>query len=446
MLLMCAQLSVHVSASAWTITGVELIEYKIPRTSVFRTAKGSSSVTPGIFVVLSASSANGQAAEGVGDMLPRKNVTNEPMSDAWPAAQQMAELLIDVSFSGDDLVADRATVVELMAGLKKFANAYRLSYSKPPTKGRELRATLCGFDVALLALLGDIYDKPLHEVLGETRRDSVRIAGVTKSLGLSSSDAQKAVAKAHAEHRCVRLKIGGDEEAELGMLRATALAIVGMRPDLEIFVDVNQGWKDASHALEALGQIREMLRETNYQGRFICEQPTREDDFEALAEVTRHTRQWAQEDPFEILIMADESVWDLEDVRKLVALDAVDQINIKIQKAGGLMESLRMAEYLHEKKTDWEVYVGGVLMSDVGAWANHQLGYCLPRLDYMTGAVPRRAITVNPATNPLLYRRGTRTLVGPNASGLGTGLDREALEPFVLNFHQITTNSNESEN
>ena len=175
-----------------------------------------------------------------------------------------------------------------------------------------------------------------------------------------------------------------------------------------------------------------MLKETGYQGRFICEQPTQEDDLEALAAVTRQTREWAKEDDFQILIMADESVWDLEDIKKLVALDAVDQINIKIQKAGGLTESLRMANYLYEHKPHWEVYVGGLLMTDIGAWANLQLGYDLPRLDYMTGAVPRRANAVNPAERRLLYKRGTRTLVPPREAGLGTSLNRETLAPYVV--------------
>ncbi|MEM8550632.1 MAG: enolase C-terminal domain-like protein, partial [Verrucomicrobiota bacterium] len=199
----------------------------------------------------------------------------------------------------------------------------------------------------------------------------------------------------------------------------------------------------AEQAIEQLARIRQMLKDTRYRGRFICEQPTDEMDFEALATVTRTTRQWAQEDPFQILIMADESVWDLNDLKELVALDAVDQINIKIQKAGGLIESLRMAEYLAQEKPDWEVYVGGLLMTDIGAWANLQLGYCLPRLDYMTGALPRRTNAIQPAVTPLLYFSGTRTLKPPVEYGLGTAVDHEILEPYIIKTNHTKTKADE---
>ncbi|MEM9227010.1 MAG: enolase C-terminal domain-like protein, partial [Verrucomicrobiota bacterium] len=366
-----------------------------------------------------------------------------PMEDAWAAAQQFSESLIGVSFAGDDLVADRQQLYALLDGLKTAASNFPLTTTKPPLPGRELRATLCGFDIALLSLLGQIYRRPLFEVLGPRRQESVSIAGVTQSLGISPGKAQQAVLKANSNYRCVRFKIGSNAEEDLAMLRAAAMAVRSERPELELFVDVNQGWKDADHAIEELARIRQMLKDTQYRGRFICEQPTDEMDFEALAEVTRVTRQWAADDPFQILIMADETVWDLKDVQKLVALDAVDQINIKIQKAGGLVESLRMADYLAQKKPEWEVYVGGLLMTDVGAWANLQLGYCLPRLDYMTGALPRRTNAIQPALSPLLYKSGTRTLVPPADDGLGTELDRETLKPYLVETYQTKTKVHE---
>lgn len=432
------------SVAEWEISSGELLRYKIPRTTVFKTAKGQSMSCPGSFLILSANSNDGAIRTGLGDILPRANVTNETKKDSWNGAKVLARMLIGTRFDGNNLEEDRQTLHRVMENLKSAANDFDLTTKKPPAKHRQLRATLCGFDTALLALVGDIYGISIAEVLGEQVRDEVKISGVTKSLGISPAGVQKSVVDAHEQHRCIRLKTGVDRESELAMLRAAALAIRGHRPELELFVDVNQGWKDAPTAIEALLEIREVLLDSGFTGRFICEQPTHESSFEDIAQVTKVTRQWAKEDPFQILIMADESVWDTKDLEELVALDAVDQINIKIQKAGGLTESLRMAEYLNHKKPDWEIYIGGLLMTDVGARANLQLGYVLPRLDYMTGAVPRRTNKVNPATEPLRYFSGTRILIPSEEPGLGTGLDREILKPFIEETYYISKDNYES--
>ena len=229
-----------VQAQNWKITQIELIKYKIPREHVFRTAKGYSRYVPGIFIIVHAKNEQREEASGLGSILPRKNVTNEPMDDAWPAAKAFASILLGSEFDGGSLEGDRAGMEQLMDKLRTAAAGVTLHADKPPAPHRQLRATLCGYDIALLALLGDIYDKPLHEVLGPAQRDKVSISGITRSLGLSPEKAREAVVKAHADYRCVRFKIGGDKEEELIMLRAAAETIHDERPDMEIFVDVNQ--------------------------------------------------------------------------------------------------------------------------------------------------------------------------------------------------------------
>lgn len=415
----------------WKITELELLEYEIPRTRVFATAKGSSSVTPGIFIRMEAEGPGGRVVESWGDALPRMNVTNETRNDAWRGANALGRHLIGMRVEGRELGADRERLEEAMVALKELANGMPLTTTRPPAAVRHLRATLCGFDIALLGLVGEIHGVPLFEVLGGGQRDAVMISGLTANVGLTPEEGRQRVTGARRDYRCVRLKVGTEPEEDLAMLRAAAEAIRDERPDMEIFVDVNQAWGDAATTLRELGRIREMLKETGYRGRFICEQPTQEEDFEGLAQVTKAVRAWRSEDPFAILIMADESLWDMADVEKLVAMDAVDQVNFKVQKAGGLLEMMRMGRYLAEQKPEWEIYVGGLLMTDVGATANLHLGHALPRLDYMTGAMARTSDVVNPATQRLRYRPGTRTLVAPTQPGLGTGVNLEVLAPYV---------------
>ncbi len=426
------------AALAVEITSIDLYEYRIPRTRVFATAKGSTSVTSGIFIRIHGTGADGSSVTSWGDALPRQNVTNESMADAWAAADAFSRALVGRALDGNSPDADLATVEQWIGDLRGIASESTLTFSNPPAPHRQLRATLAGFDIALLGLAAAKHHVPIHQILGGPVRDGVAISGLTANVGLTPDEGRDRVASTRSDYRCIRLKIGLDRDADLEMLKAVATEINTARPDLEIFVDVNQAWKDAATSITELSRIRAMLKATGYHGRFICEQPTHEDDFEALAAITAETRRWAADDPFRILIMADESLWDRADLARLIQLDACDAVNFKVQKAGGLLETQRMGEMLAREKPDWETYVGGLVMTDVGATANLHLGHSLPRLDYMTGAMARTADTVNPATRRLRYHPGTRTLVMPDAPGLGTGVDLEKITPHIRRTTTIT--------
>ena len=123
-------------------------------------------------------------------------------------------------------------------------------------------------------------------------------------------------------------------------------------------------------------------------------------------------------------------MWTLDDAKQVVASNAADFVNIKIQKAGGLVASKDIGDYLAEAAPNMGVYVGGVVSTDVTSWANLQLCYALPRLDYSTGCIPRRAYKTNVASVPIEYAQG-KILVHPTAPGLGTGLDLGKLQEYI---------------
>ncbi len=104
----------------------------------------------------------------------------------------------------------------------------------------------------------------------------------------------------------MRIKIGLDPDSDLKKLHAVASTLVAEGRQREIWVDVNQAWKDAPHAIDYLSRVRDELKAAGFTSRFICEQPTAESDIPAMAEVTRQTREWAKTDPFRIVIMADD--------------------------------------------------------------------------------------------------------------------------------------------
>lgn len=428
----------------YVISEVELLQFKLPLKTAFTTSKGSSTTCYGIFVRLVAGEeATGREVVGLGTILPRTLVTHETRKDAWAGAVAMRENLLGERFglAGDDAKTDTGVVRERVATLGAIANAHKLTTKYPPASDRQLRATLCGFDMALLDLVGKIHGEPIWKLLRATElgpgatsfaeRKQIKRSAPTFSVTDSAQTLRHKVDRAHRDYEAMRLKIGRDQSADIASLTAVAKELVrDNRPTTAIWVDVNQAWHDTATSVARLKELADAIAATGFNNLFIVEQPTDELDFEALAAVTREARSWGDRYPFKIAIMADESLWLASDVERIVAMDAADMVNIKMQKAGGMFESMKIGRYLAAHAPEMGVYVGGLVMTDVGAWANVQVGFALPRLDYQTSGAPRRNFPVNVAGTPVEYSEGRR-IDRPLGAGLGTGLDMKNLEPYI---------------
>ena len=120
----------------------------------------------------------------------------------------------------------------------------------------------------------------------------------------------------------------------------------------EIRIDPNQAWS-VSHTLTFLERVESEGISIEY-----LEQPTSAAQKAALAEIRRNTG---------IRIMADESCFNLQDLRELIDLEAVDLVNIKLLKSGGLTPALEMAAVAREAGV--EVLVGSMMEGDGGVSA-----------------------------------------------------------------------------
>ena len=141
----------------------------------------------------------------------------------------------------------------------------------------------------------------------------------------------------------VKAGAGGDDVRTLVDLRRA----VGPRVSLR--VDANQGWTP-QRALEVIGA----LEDAHVDLEFV-EQPVHRDDLDGLAFVTHHSQ---------TPVMADESVWTRRDLREILRDRAVDMVNIKLAKTGGLREALA----LHRAARDagLGVIIGCMAESHVG--------------------------------------------------------------------------------
>ncbi len=135
------------------------------------------------------------------------------------------------------------------------------------------------------------------------------------TLSLDTPEAMEAEARKHAHRPILKLKLGG--EGDMGRLEAVRRGA----PRTRLVVDANEGWTADLYAALALALVR--------LGVEVVEQPLPSGDDEALAEVERV-----------LPVCADESCHDRATLAGLAG--KYDMVNIKLDKAGGLTEALKL--------------------------------------------------------------------------------------------------------
>ena len=183
-----------------------------------------------------------------------------------------------------------------------------------------LRATLGGnpsaraaLSTALHDLVGKRLGVPLCRLWG---LDAAKTPISTFTIGLDTPDRMRAKVIEAEPYPVLKVKLGTDRDDEI-------LRTVRGATAKELRVDANCGWS-RKQAIRMLPVLEEF-------GVTVLEQPLPPHDRDGLALVTRASR---------IPVIADESCLVATDIPPLVG--AVDGINIKLAKCGGLREALRM--------------------------------------------------------------------------------------------------------
>lgn len=152
------------------------------------------------------------------------------------------------------------------------------------------------------------------ELAGINTRTNVTTA---YTLSLGTPEEMGAAAAASASRPLLKIKVGGVGDMErLRAVRAGA-------PNSKIIVDANEGWtpSNLSQNLALCAQL----------GVTMVEQPLPSGGDSMLADIAHP-----------VLIFADESVHQSDDLANLA--NRYDGVNIKLDKAGGLTEALKMHE------------------------------------------------------------------------------------------------------
>jgi len=279
------------------IHSIETFSVAVPLTKPFKTALRTVTIAESIFVKVTTE----DGETGWGEAPPTHVITGDSMGS--------------IQFAIEQVIGPQLLGLDLHHSERVFQKLHRSMVGNTSAKA--------ALDMALHDLIGKLAGLPLVTLLGGYR-DTLETdftVSVNDAIEMAA-DAANYVAKGF---NVLKIKVGIDDIAkDVERIRAIREEI-GYETKLRL--DANQGW-EAKEAVRAIGQMEDAGLDIE-----LIEQPVKAHDIEGLQHVTLHTH---------TPIMADESVFSPKDALRVLQLRAADLINIKLMKAGGIYNALKI--------------------------------------------------------------------------------------------------------
>jgi L-alanine-DL-glutamate epimerase-like enolase superfamily enzyme len=359
------------------IKEIEIFKFDLPLKAPFRISIGTVNAANDVLIKVHTDS----GLVGIGEACPFPPITGETQDTNLSMARSIRDMVI-----GRDPLAIESLVTEIGA----------MVHSNP--------SVVAAYDTALFDILGKAAGLPVFRLLGGDK--AAFETDVT--TGIDTPENMAANAKAHAGggYKTLKVKVGLDPDEDVSRIQAIREAI---GYDIKLRIDANQGWTvpQAIYALKKMEKFRIQL----------VEQPVVAWDTAGLKTVR-------SESP--IPIMADEAIFLPSDAIKLIKAEACDFFNIKLMKAGGILNSVRIAHIADA--ANMRCMVGCMLESNVGLTAAahvvaSQRNIVYADLDGNTEHV------VDPVIGGMTVKAGTITL--PETPGLGLDVDPAFLKKMA---------------
>ena len=235
--------------------------------------------------------------------------------------------------------------------LMQFSDPFRLNeiLAYVDAAAKENYAAKASIDIALHDLVGKLMEKPWFKIWGYNQEDTPL---TTFTIGIDKPEVVTEKVKEASPYKMLKVKIGRGNDKE--MIRTVREAT-----DVQLCVDVNQGWKDKQEALDNIYWLKE-------QGIVFIEQPMDKNNLDDMAWLTQHSP---------LPTIADEAIQRLGDVSRLHG--AYSGINIKLMKCTGMREAHKMMNLAHS--LNMKVMIGCMTETSCGISAAAQLS---PMVDW----------------------------------------------------------------
>ncbi len=178
-------------------------------------------------------------------------------------------------------------------------------------------------DIAFVHLLSQEAKKPLYEYFGATDISPLK-SDITISLNEADVMLQDAKKAFDSGMEILKVKVGSDVLHAIDIVRKISDEL----PKCEILVDANQAWNFESTMLFIENMLDTPIK--------LIEQPVEAPNLDGLKDITELSH---------IPILADEAVFTLEDVQRVIKDKCADMINIKFMKCGGVSKAIEILEF-----------------------------------------------------------------------------------------------------
>lgn len=233
--------------------------------------------------------------------------------------------------SAESCLAQVESIVDLLKVLDADAARAALQMLLPPGAARN------ALDCALWDVAAKTARTPLWLYAGIGQKPRNLLTAFTISLGQPETMEADAARAAANGYRLLKLKLTGEGD------RARVAAVRTGAPDARLIVDANGSWDKMNIAAQAAALSR--------LGVEMIEQPVHAGEDAILADVNSP-----------LPLLADESCHCAADVERLRPY--YDGVNIKLDKAGGLTEALKIADAANA--AGLRIMVGCMLSTSLG--------------------------------------------------------------------------------
>ncbi len=179
-------------------------------------------------------------------------------------------------------------------------------------------------EIAIYDLKAKASKLPLYRMLGGTQTKFS--TDITISMGQIDKMIADSLHAVSLGYDTLKVKIGDNAQKDVERIVAIHSALDN---NIKLRLDANQGWT----AKESVALLHS-LEKQDIIAEFI-EQPVAADNIEGLKYIKERVQ---------TPILADESIFGVKDARKLLEMQAIDYVNIKLAKTSGITQALKLAD------------------------------------------------------------------------------------------------------
>ena len=273
------------------IEGVKTHYIKIPLTEKFVISQNSRAFLESTIIEIHA-----EGMTGFGEAVPSKYVMNETIEGTLQFAKTLEELIKGKS------IFKRNEITKILKG------------------AHAPHCIMNAVNSALIDLTGKLLNVPAYVLFGGENRPIKTSA--TLSIGTEEETLKSAEHLLKTGFKALKVKVGLNVEEDIKRIKA----LRHLSDDFDIYTDANQGY-DAEEAVRFANAVKDC-------GVLFVEQPVKAYDIASLKYVKHNSP---------VPVMADEAAKTPQDAENIIMADAADYINIKLTKAGGIDEAIKIA-------------------------------------------------------------------------------------------------------